>query len=123
MPDEYGFGKYEAFAADLDEATANDWLENFSRALVSDLDTFNAVFMITPVGIGAKATVIDNTGKTHGTYEADETTGIITVRGLENGKYTAVINSNNENFTAHADYFTINNGDFEVAFELGEMNN
>lgn len=36
MPDEYGFGKYEAFADDLDEITAKDWLENFSRELVSE---------------------------------------------------------------------------------------
>lgn len=36
MPDESGQGQYEALADDLDETTAAQWLENFSRELVAD---------------------------------------------------------------------------------------
>ena len=36
MPDEHGEGMYEAFADDLDEATAKDWLANFSRELIEE---------------------------------------------------------------------------------------
>lgn len=36
MPDEKGNGMYEAFAEDLDEATAKDWLTKFSYDLVAD---------------------------------------------------------------------------------------
>ncbi len=35
MPDENGEGMYEAFADDLDETTAKDWLEGFTTALVT----------------------------------------------------------------------------------------
>lgn len=116
MPDEYGFGKYEAFAADLDEATANSWLESFSRALVADLDTFNAVFSVSPIDIGAKATVIDNTGKMYGTYEAEETTGKITVRGLENGSYKAMFYA--DGYASCVEDFEINNINVTRAIEM-----
>ena len=36
MPDEKGNGMYEAFADDLDETTAKDWLTKFSYELVAD---------------------------------------------------------------------------------------
>ena len=36
MPDEQGNGMYEAFADDIDETTAAQWLENFDYTLVAD---------------------------------------------------------------------------------------
>lgn len=36
MPDEKGNGMYEAFADDLDETTAKDWLTKFSYELIAD---------------------------------------------------------------------------------------
>lgn len=36
MPDEYGEGMYEAFAEELDETTASQWLTAFSRELIAE---------------------------------------------------------------------------------------
>ena len=89
MPDETGQGMYEAFADDLDEVTASQWLENFSPSLVADIDTFAVSMTVTPAE-SAKVTIVNAEGNSVGSCNVDES-GVVTIPRLENGIYTYIV--------------------------------
>lgn len=90
MPDEYGQGKYEALADDLDEVTRSQWLENFSRTLVSDIDTFEVSMTVTPAD-GAKVTIVNAQGSNVGVCSVNTETGEVNIPNLEVGEYTYIV--------------------------------
>lgn len=90
MPDEYGQGKYEAFASDLDEVTKAQWLNNFSRTLVADVDTFAVTMTVDPATL-AGVTIVDAHGNNVGTCTVNDETGEVDIPNLENGVYTYIV--------------------------------